>query len=55
MALRECVEQMKESGVVVVVGTSGVVWWAPVQWCGGHLAVKLIGESSLCAWRETKQ
>ena len=50
MALRECVEQMKESGVVVVVGTSGVVWW-----CGGHLAVKLIGESSLCAWRETKQ
>ena len=28
MALRECVAQMKESGVVVV-GTSGtVVWWA---------------------------
>ena len=49
MALRECVAQMKESGVVVVVGTSAVVW------CGGHLAVKLIGESSLCAWRETKQ
>ena len=47
MALRVCVAQMKESGVVVV-GTSAVVqWW--------HLAVKLIGESSLCAWRETKQ
>ena len=25
MALRECVAQMKESGVVVVVGTSAVV------------------------------
>ena len=49
MALRECVAQMKESGVVVVGTTSAVVW------CGGHLAVKLIGESSLCAWRETKQ
>ena len=29
MALRECVAQMKESGVVVEVGTSAVVvWWA---------------------------
>ena len=27
MALRECVAQMKESGVVVV-GTSAVQWWA---------------------------
>ena len=36
MALRECVAQMKESGVVVVVGTSAVVWWAPaVVWWGG--------------------
>ena len=49
MALRECVAQMKESGGGGGLGTSAVVW------CGGHLAVKLIGESSLCAWRETKQ
>ena len=42
MALRECVAQMKESGLVV--GTSAVVgsavqWWAPVQCVVGTSAV----------------
>ena len=37
MALRECVAQIKESGVVV--GTSAVQWWAPVQCVVGTSAV----------------